>query len=142
MVLYLYSKQLVKLSQGHMLVLHLPPGVLDGMNTALQEVGGRRRELRKGTMPSQSHSYQLVQEDALHGHRLQHWGGGKNRVDSLKNVLISGNITSTAAEKLHIGLQTYKLLALHLQPLRPESNGKVKGRFGSAWITPSGSRGR
>lgn len=63
-------------------------------------------------------------------------------MDSLKNVLISGNITSTAAEKLRIGLQTYKLLALHLQPLRPESNGKVKGRFGAAWIAPSGSRGR
>lgn len=69
---YLYSKQLVELRQGHMLVLHLPPGVLDGVNAALQEVGGRRRKVGKGATPRQSRGDQLVQEDALHGHRLQH----------------------------------------------------------------------
>lgn len=60
----LYSQQLVKLGQGHVLVLHLPAGVLDGVNAAAQEVRGRRREARKGTTPRQSRAYQLVQEDA------------------------------------------------------------------------------
>lgn len=86
---YLYSKQLVKLRQGHMLVLHLPPGVLDGVNAALQGVRGRRRKVREGATPRQSRSDQHVQEDALHGHRLQYWWG-LNRVNGSKDVTVSG----------------------------------------------------
>lgn len=67
-VLYLDSKELVKLSQGHVFVLHLPPCVLDGMNRAAEELRGGRWELGEVLMPCQCHINQLVEEDTLDCH--------------------------------------------------------------------------
>lgn len=126
---YLYSKQLVKLRQGHMLVLHLPPGVLDGVNAALQEVRGRRRKVREGATPRQSRSDQLVQEDALHGHRLQYWWG-LNRVKGSKDVTVSGKhhidtISDREASTLVTRLTNYWLLIFSLCILRAVERWKV-----------------
>lgn len=74
---HLDSKQLVELSQGQMFVLHFPPRVLDAVNGAVEELGGRRRMLGEVLRPGQRHFYQLVEEDALHGLGLQHWQGSK-----------------------------------------------------------------
>lgn len=63
--LHLDSKELVELSQGYVFVLHLSPGVLDGMDRAAEELGGRGRGLREVLMPCQRHIYQLVDEETL-----------------------------------------------------------------------------
>lgn len=67
-VLYLDSKELVELRQGHVFVLHLPPHVLDGMNRAAEKQRGGRWELGEVLMPGQGHVYQLVEEDTLDCH--------------------------------------------------------------------------
>lgn len=115
-----------------MLVLHLPPGVLDGVHKALQEVRGRRREVRKGTTPRQSRSDQLVQEDTLHGHRLQYWRGGKNRVARSKEGKVWGDVTSTAGvssnsdrETLITVLTNFWLFIFSLCVLRAVERWKV-----------------
>lgn len=64
-VLYLDSKELVKLSQGQVFVLHFPSCVLDGMNGAEEEPGGGGRGLGELLMPCQRPIYQLVEEETL-----------------------------------------------------------------------------
>lgn len=71
-LLYLDSKELVEVRQGHVFVLHLPPRVLDGMSRAAEEQRRGSWVLGEVLMPGQRHVYQLVEEDTLDCHRLKY----------------------------------------------------------------------
>lgn len=68
---YLNAEELVEFSQRHMLVLHLPPCVLDGINRTLK--AGRRTGGGELLVPSERYTYQMVQEEPLDCFRLKYW---------------------------------------------------------------------
>ncbi|TNN43196.1 hypothetical protein EYF80_046607 [Liparis tanakae] len=142
---YLDSKQLSELRQGHVFVLHLPPGVLDGVNGAVEEPRGGGAPRGGRPVPRQRHLDQLVEEETLDGLRLEHWGtaGGRLRTRRVHDVT-TPSTNRVGLPTSDSELQTYRRPAAPPPrgPRPPGRSAEVKGRVAAARPAPPGTGGR